>query len=442
LNLKGVYVGEILMSDTYDTEEQTEFDLTSLPGIGKSNAAKLKSNGLNSVAAVANASVDNISALTGLGLKRSEKIIKAAKDYLGGSYITAIDGSMFDSMTDEPLLDDEDKTAVSNEISHPAPIMSISDMPGVGPSTAKKLEEAGYSTVMALAVASITDLAAVAGMGEKTAAKLIQAAHDSMNITFETAASVLTRRLSVIRLTTSSEALDELFGGGIESSGITEFAGEYRTGKTQLAHQLCVNVFLPVEQGGFRKPGQPPPRVIYIDTEGTFRPERIAHMISAYPELDREEVLTSIQVARAYNSDHQIVLADQVFREGQDHSKGRIALLVVDSLTSHFRAEYVGRGTLASRQQKLNKHIHSLLRIGEVLNIPVIVTNQVHAKPDMFFGDPNVPIGGHVVAHACTTRVYLRKGKGARRIIRILDSPVLPESESLFVISEAGIRDA
>ncbi|MFX1513620.1 MAG: DNA repair and recombination protein RadA [Promethearchaeota archaeon] len=320
--------------------------------------------------------------------------------------------------------------------------LSISDMPGIGPSTAKKLEEAGYSTVMALAVASMADLAVVAGMGEKTAAKIIQGARDSLNLTFENAASVLARRLSVIKLTTSSEALDELFGGGIESGGITELAGEYRTGKTQIAHQLCVNTFLPIEKGGFRNPEQPSPRVIYIDSEGTFRPERIAQMISAYPELDRNEVLTKIQVARAYNSDHQIVLAEQVFREGQDPSKDKIGLLVVDSLTSHFRAEYVGRGTLAPRQQKLNKHIHALLRIAEVLQIPVIVTNQVHAKPDMFFGDPNVPIGGHVVAHACTTRVYLRKGKGARRIIRILDSPLLPESESLFVISEIGIRDA
>ncbi|MFX1513204.1 MAG: DNA repair and recombination protein RadA [Promethearchaeota archaeon] len=321
-------------------------------------------------------------------------------------------------------------------------IINISELPGIGPSTAKKLEEVGYSTIMALAVASIADLAAVSGLGEKTVAKIIQAAQNNLNLTFNDAATLLDQRLSAIKLTTSSAALDELFRGGIESGGITEFAGEYRTGKTQIAHQLCVNVFLPVEKGGFRDTNEPPPRVIYIDSEGTFRPERIVQMLSAYPELDPNEVLTNIQVARAYNSDHQIVLANQVFREGQDLTKGKIGLLVVDSLTSHFRAEYIGRGTLATRQQKLNKHVHELLRIAEVLNIPVIVTNQVHAKPDMFFGDPNVPIGGHVVAHACTTRVYLRKGKGTRRIIRILDSPLLPESESLFVISETGIIDA
>ncbi len=334
-----------------------------------------------------------------------------------------------------------DGTQIESNLFQPSPI-NIADLPGIGPSTAKKLEEAGYMTAFALAVASVSDIVEVGGMGEKTAVSIIQAARDNLNITFEPARVILERRRSIIKLTTSSKALDELFGGGIESGGITEFAGEYRTGKTQLAHQLCINVFLPVEKGGFGILDESSPRAIYIDTEGTFRPERIVQMLSAYPELDREEILNNIQVARAYNSDHQIVLTDQVFREGQDLSKGKIALLVVDSLTSHFRAEYVGRGTLATRQQKLNKHIHTLLRIAEVLNIPVIVTNQVHAKPDTFFGDPNAPIGGHVVAHACTTRVYLRKGKGSRRIIRILDSPLLPESESLFVIAEVGIRDA
>ncbi len=156
-------------------------------------------------------------------------------------------------------------------------------------------------------------------------------------------------------------------------------------------------------------------------------------------DLEIDSTLQNIVYARAYNSDHQILLVEEspaIIKEKN------IKLVIVDALTSYFRSEYTGRGTLAERQQKLNKHLHQLLRLAEVHNLAVVVANQVMARPDMFFGDPTAPVGGHIVAHACTTRVYLRKSKGDRRIARVVDSPCLPEAEAVFVIKEEGIADA
>lgn len=317
--------------------------------------------------------------------------------------------------------------------------LTITDLPGIGPSTAAKLIDSGYSTLESIATVSIGELSAIGSLGEKTAVKIIESAQKALDISFLTAKEYLKQRKALKRITTGSKTLDELFGGGIETGSITEFFGEYRTGKTQLAHQLCVTSQLPRELGGMRE-GDDVPKVFYVDTEGTFRPERISDMIERYSEtLNEEDVLDNIEWGRAFNSDHQMVLCEKIVKEhiGQE----KIALLVVDSLTAHFRAEYVGRGTLASRQQKLNQHIHVLLRAAEIGNLSVIVTNQVQSQPDQFFGDPNKAVGGHIVAHATQTRVYLRKSKGERRIARVVDSPLLPENEAVFGLTKEGIVD-
>ncbi len=309
--------------------------------------------------------------------------------------------------------------------------INLTELPGVGPAIAKRLEAAGFKTVEAIAVASPGELAAAGSIGEATAQKIIKAAREMLDIGFETAEVVLERRLNAGRITTGSKALDALLGGGIETQSITEVYGSFRSGKTQLAHQLSVNVQLPPERGGLEG------RVIYIDTEGTFRPERLVDMATALG-LDPKEILKNVIYARAYNSDHQILLADQAAEMAREKN---IKLIVVDSLTSHFRAEYTGRGMLAPRQQKLNKHLHNLQRTAEINNLAVFLTNQVMAKPDAFFGDPTSPVGGHVVAHVPQTRLYLRKSKGDRRICRLVDSPSLPEGEAVFVILKDGIRD-
>jgi DNA repair protein RadA len=176
---------------------------------------------------------------------------------------------------------------------------------------------------------------------------------------------------------------------------------------------------------------------VIIDTENTFRPERIVQIANAQG-IDPMETLQKIHVARAFNSSHQMLLVEKA---AEMAVKTPIRLLIVDSLTAHFRSEYVGRGTVAERQGLLNKHMHDLLRFGDVANAVIAVTNQVAAKPDAFFGDPTRPVGGHIVGHASTFRVYLRKSKGGKRIARLIDSPNLPEAECVITVSEEGIRD-
>ncbi|RLF35094.1 MAG: DNA repair and recombination protein RadA [Thermoplasmata archaeon] len=309
----------------------------------------------------------------------------------------------------------------------------IDDLPGVGPTIAEKLRESGYSDVMSIAVASPRELSDVVDIGETTAAKIIKAARKLADIgNFETGAVLLERRAKIGYISSGSKSLDELLGGrGFESQAITELFGEFGSGKTQIAHQLCVNAQLPAEKGGLES------HAFYIDTENTFRPDRIIQMAEAC-DLDPDDVLQKIHVARAYNSSHQMLLVEKV-NELSKEIPAR--LLVVDSLTAHFRAEYVGRGALADRQQKLNKHMHDLMRWGDLNNGVVCVTNQVSAKPDAFFGDPTRPIGGHIVGHTATFRIYLRKSKGGKRIARLIDSPNLPEGEAVFSVSEKGIRD-
>jgi DNA repair protein RadA len=307
----------------------------------------------------------------------------------------------------------------------------LEDLPGIGPATAKKLAELGFHTVESMALATARELES-AGIGEKKALAVIRAARSSINVSFIHADELLKMRQNVLRLTTGSKALDELVGGGLETQTITEFYGEYGSGKSQLCHQLCVDVQLPPERGGLGG------AALYLDTENTFRTERIVQM-SRHLGLDPEEVVKNIIFADAYTSDHQMFLldnADEVIKENN------VKMIIVDSLTSHFRSEYIGREMLARRQQRLNKHMHKLIRLARAFNTVAVVTNQVMAKPDVFFGDAVHPIGGHVVGHTSHTRIYLRKAsRGPVRIARLVSSPYLPEGESIFKVTEDGIVD-
>ncbi len=319
----------------------------------------------------------------------------------------------------------------------------LEDLPGVGPATADKLKEAGYGSIEAIAVSSSSELASIADIGESTAQKIINAARQAADVGgFETGDQVLERRKLVGKLSFGTKAFDDLMGGGIETQAITEFYGEFGSGKTQVGHQMAVNVQLPQEKGGLGG------SAIIIDTENTFRPERIAQMVGGLSskngtEYEPEEFLKNIHVAKAYNSNHQILLVDtanDLANKLKDTDRP-VRLLIVDSLTAHFRAEYVGRGTLADRQQKLNKHMHDLMKFGNLFNAAILVTNQVMAKPDAFFGDPTKPIGGHIVGHTATFRLYLRKSKGEKRIARLVDSPNLPEGEAIFSVTTEGLKD-
>ncbi len=309
----------------------------------------------------------------------------------------------------------------------------FTDLPGIGPAVAAKLEAAGIYELMSLAVMSPNALADAAGVGAAVARKAIQAARGLLDLGFMDGKEYEKKREDINYLTTGSKAFDELLGGkGLESKAITEAFGAYGSGKTQLGLTLAVNVQLPKEKGGANG------KCVFIDTEGTFRPSRIkqiAEKIGANPE----KVLKNILVARAFNSDHQALLLDRI----SELIKGGepIKLLIIDSLTAHFRAEFAGRGQLADRQQKLNRYIHNIMKLAETHNLVVYVTNQVMANPAQLFGDPTTAIGGNIVGHASTYRLYLRRGKKGSRVAKLVDSPNLPDNETVFFVSDAGVVD-
>ncbi len=307
----------------------------------------------------------------------------------------------------------------------------LEKLDGVGEKTAEKLREAGYDTLMSIAAASAGELVDAAGVGEETAGKIIASARDAMQMGFESATIVLKKRGAVGKITTGSKTLDELLGGGIETQAITETHGAFGSGKSQLAHQLAVTVQLPKDKGGLGG------KAIFIDSEQTFRPERIIEMAEGLG-LDPKKVLENILVARAYNSDHQVILVEKA---EEFIKKNNVKVIIVDSLTSSFRSDYTGRGTLANRQQKLNRHLHTLQRLADVHNLAIYVTNQVMSRPDVLFGDPTAPIGGHILGHQATFRIYLRKSKDTKRIAKLIDSPSLPEGETVFKVIKEGVRD-
>jgi len=308
----------------------------------------------------------------------------------------------------------------------------IEELPGVGKKIAEKLKEAGFDDLMSIAATSSGELSTAADVGEETSNKIIAAARSKLKMGFETATSVMKKRESIAKISTGSKTLDELLGGGIETQAITEAHGAFGSGKSQLAHQLAVTVQLPKDKGGVGG------KAVFIDTEQTFRPERIKHMAEALG-LDPKKALENVFAARAYNSDHQMLLADKVEELIKEHPQ--IKIVIIDSLTSAFRSDYTGRGTLANRQQKLNRHLHKLQRIADVHDLAIYVTNQVMSRPDVLFGDPTSPIGGHILGHQATFRLYLRKSKAEKRIAKLIDSPSLPEGEAVFKVVKEGLRD-
>jgi DNA repair protein RadA len=306
---------------------------------------------------------------------------------------------------------------------------TLEDLPGVGAATATKLQESGYNNLMAVAVATPGELVEASGITEASARKMINAARDAMEMSFESGDHILKKRERITKISTGSQVFDELLAGGFETASITECYGEFGSGKTQVGHMLAVNV----------QKQDPTAIAVYIDTENTFRPERIKQLAEGVG-LNPDKVLANIQVARAYNSDHQMLLAEKVEDLIQKQNLN-VKLVIIDSLTAHFRAEFVGRGTLAERQQKLNKHMHILLKLADTCNLCVYVTNQVMSKPDTFFGDPTQAIGGHIVGHASTFRVYLRKGRKGSRVAKLVDSPHLAEGEANFFVETSGFKD-
>jgi DNA repair protein RadA len=333
----------------------------------------------------------------------------------------AVGEAVLETAEEAEIVKDTIKSNATNTIDD----LDISD------SAKQRLKDAGY-TLISLAQSMVAELTELEGIGETTALKVINAAKERLGVgCFEQSNKIFERRKVIGRISTGSKELDALLGGGVETQAITEAYGKFSSGKSQLAFQLCVNAQLPEDKGGLNG------AVRFIDTENTFRPERVIAMAEA-KGLNADEALKRVYVARALNSDNQIDLiekADDFIKEKN------VRLIIIDSLMSEFRSDYMGRGQLADRQQKLNRHLHTLQRLAESYNAVIYLTNQVMDRPDVLFGDPTAPIGGNVLAHLATYRLYLRRSKEDRRIVKLVDSPNLPDGECVFRVTTEGIKD-
>ena len=314
-------------------------------------------------------------------------------------------------------------------------IFNIDTLNDIGPATKSSLKEAGFRTIKDLVIRGPIDIAEATGIAVEKCTFLCNKARELLedigvfDKPFITATQLYEKRKSEYRITTGSKNLDELLGGGIETRAITELYGEFGTGKSQICHTLCLTVQEMKDEHNIS-------RALYIDTENTFRPERIASIASAR-KIDPNHALENVIVAKAYNSSHQEVIIQESANIINLHN---IKIMIVDSIVSHYRAEFLGRSFLSERQQRINRLLHILLRIAETCKIAVVITNQIQSSPDAIFGDPNKATGGNVMAHTSTYRIYLKKA-GKNRIARMVDSPYHSEREVLFTINDQGIED-
>lgn len=308
---------------------------------------------------------------------------------------------------------------------------------GINAADLKKLKDAGYNTSQSVVFAMRKDLLNIKGLSDQKVDKIIEAARKSSEAGFVTCTQLLSKMKNRFQISTGAAKLDQMLGGGMESCSITELFGEFRCGKTQVCHSLSVMAQLPPNMGGANG------KVVYIDTEGTFRPERIPQ-IAEGKGVSAEAAMNNIVYARCYTSDH----LEQLLLEAASlmvNDEDRFALLIVDSIMGGFRVDYSGRGELADRQQKLARVMSKLQKVSEEFNVAVVLTNQVMADPGggcAFMPSHPKPVGGHILAHFSTTRIMLRKGRAEQRIAKIYDSPCLPESESVFEIFAGGVRNS
>jgi DNA repair protein RadA len=320
-----------------------------------------------------------------------------------------------------------------NDLSNSLALDTIEE---IGPATKNRLEEAGFKSIKDLVVRGPVEISETTGMEMDKSIYLCNKARvrlEEVGIidkSFITATKLYNKRKKEERISTGSKNLDDLLEGGIETRAVTEIYGEYGTGKTQICHTLCLLVQQKKSKEWINS------KALYIDTENTFRPERIVS-IALSRNLDPDKALENIIIAKAYNSAHQELIVEQT---GPIIDTNKVKLLIVDSAVAHYRAEFLGRATLSDRQQRLNKFMHMLLRIAETYNVAVLATNQIQSSPDAIFGDAFKPTGGHVVAHTSTYRIYLKRS-GKNRIARMVDSPYHPEREVLFTLAEQGLSD-
>ncbi|MCK5158627.1 MAG: DNA repair and recombination protein RadA [Candidatus Heimdallarchaeota archaeon] len=295
-----------------------------------------------------------------------------------------------------------------------------------------KLESKGFSTIESISWLNPEELSEKIGIDLEIAQTIITEAISNIDQKPISAADLLLKEEKRLKISTGSTELDKLLGGGIFTGEITEVSGEFASGKTQLCFQLCISVQLPLEQGGLEG------GVYYIDTEGTFSSTRIVQMAQSNG-LDLKKLLSNIAVTRTYNSDHLTFLISNV---EQIIKERNIKLFIIDSIASHFRAEYVGDDRLVSRQQAIMRLAETMKQLLEKFEIAIVVTNQVIATMDdsLFDKSPH-PALGFAWAHRPHQRILLRKGRDQARIARMYDSSRLPDRECVFFVTEKGISD-
>lgn len=303
---------------------------------------------------------------------------------------------------------------------------------GVTKPTIEKLIKGGIPTLEALAVTPARQIVDLTGMGIETAQKAIDKSRAILKWnSFMSFDEYQKTRVPRHRCSTGSSELDRILGGGIETGSITELAGAFGSGKTQICFTLAVCSHLPLEKGGLDG------NVAVIDTEETFKDKRIFEIAKARG-LDPAIVGQSLFIAPAYTSDHVLYQINRLHVLIQDHN---VKLVIVDSLISHFRSEYIGRGMLADKQGQLGRALSTLLRIAQANNVAVVITNQCITTPDASYSNPHKPTGGNIMGHAGTVRVWLYKARKNERLANILDSSYLKDEKIRFMITDAGVVD-
>jgi len=307
---------------------------------------------------------------------------------------------------------------------------------GINAADLKKLKDAGFNTSQSIVFAMRKDLLSIKGLSDQKVDKIIEAARKSTDAGFVTCSQLVVRQKNRFRLSSGATKLDQMLGGGVDSCAITELFGEFRCGKTQLCHSLAVMAQLPPNMGGANG------KVVYIDTEGKFRPERL-RQIAESKGVSADAAMDNIIYARCYTSEHLVQLLVEA-ASLMVNDEDRFALLIVDSIMGVFRVDYSGRGELSERQQHLGRVMSKLQKMSEEFNVAVLLTNQVMADPGggcAFMPSHPKPVGGHILAHYSTTRIFLRKGRAEQRVAKVFDSPWLPEAECVFEIYGGGVRN-
>lgn len=359
---------------------------------------------------------------------------------------------------------------ISSKVEDP---FDLSNMDGVGDVRKKRMQAAGINDIMGLIISNPQEVAEVTGLTPEESFKMIEKARlilverGIIRSSFMTGTEYFKHRRDDIKyIKLGAPGVDTILGGGIETQALTEIYGEFGSGKTQWCHTAAVMATRPEEEGGLNG------NVIWINSEETFRPNRVKEIAEErgfipkfneddfndkeseeYKEAKKEhekelfKLLDRIAVVKPENADHQVYLIDHIGefidKDKKEKKDGDPTpkLIIVDSITALFRAEYIGRAHLADRQQHLGPHMAKLKRIAEKYDLAVLVTNQVMAKAGMSFGDPTTPVGGHTVGHASTYRLYLRKS-GKNRVAKMEDSPAHPQGEALYTLTKAGVIDA